>query len=94
MGQLVPLHFGGSPAPGGVGSGGGRPVDPAVGALGQALARSGVVRACLTAVERVSLADLILPTDRAASQLAATRAALSLLVGAVQVGIQLTHVGP
>jgi len=42
-----------------------RPVDSAVGALGQSLARSGVVRHCLAAVERVDLAELILPTERA-----------------------------
>jgi hypothetical protein len=48
------------------------------------VARSGVVLRCLVGVERCNLADLILPTDRAAAQLAATRAALSLLLRLAQ----------
>ena len=59
-------------------------LDPAVGALGQSLARSGIVRACLTAVERAALPDLILPTAAAAAKLASVRAALSLLLRLAQ----------
>jgi hypothetical protein len=43
-----------------------------------------VIRACLTAVERVRLADLILPTASATAHLASTRAALSLLLRLAQ----------
>ena len=59
-------------------------LDPAVGALGQSLARSGIVRACLAAVERAALPDLILPTAAAAAKLASVRAALSLLLRLAQ----------
>jgi len=58
--------------------------DPVVGALGQALARSGIVRACLARVERASLPDLILPTRAAAAAIASLRADLSLLLRLAQ----------
>ena len=58
--------------------------DPVVGALGQALARSGIVRACLARVERASLPDLILPTSAAANSIASLRADLSLLLRLAQ----------
>jgi nuclear pore complex protein Nup205 len=48
------------------------------------LARSGIVRACLAAVERAALPDLILPTAAAAAKLASVRAALSLLLRLAQ----------
>ena len=60
------------------------PLDPVVGALGQALARSGIVRACLARVERASLPDLILPTPSAAQKIASLRADVSLLLRLAQ----------
>ena len=54
--------------------------DPALGAVGRALAESGLVRACISAVENARLEDLILPTARSASRLDAIRAAFSLLL--------------
>ena len=54
--------------------------DPALGAVGRALAESGLVRACLSAVENARLEDLILPTQNAAARLDAIRAAFSLLL--------------
>ena len=54
--------------------------DPALGAVGRALAESGLVRACVSAVENARLEDLILPTARSASRLDAIRAAFSLLL--------------
>ena len=65
-------------------AGGGGAVDPTVGAMGRALARTGIVAACLETVERANLPDMILPTERAARQLASTRAALSLLLRLAQ----------
>lgn len=59
-------------------------LDPVVGALGQALARSGIVRACLARLERASLPDLILPTPAAAQKIASLRADVSLLLRLAQ----------
>ena len=54
--------------------------DPALGAVGRALADSGLVRACLSAVENARLEDVILPTRNAAARLDAIRAAFALLL--------------
>ena len=73
-----PIHQGLNPDPAA------RQLDPVVGALGQALARSGIVRACLARLERASLPDLILPTPSAAQKIASLRADVSLLLRLAQ----------
>jgi nuclear pore complex protein Nup205 len=58
--------------------------DPATSALARALARAGVIRHCLAAVQSANLSDVILPTAAAAARLAATRAALGVLLRLAQ----------
>ena len=58
--------------------------DPATSALARALARAGVIRHCLAAAQSADLSDVILPTPAAAARLAATRAALGVLLRLAQ----------